>query len=135
MQPAFRAGRNIAMKVPAHEYERTVDFYRNVLGFRQLADTTPGSAETVAFEFGDRVLWIDLVPGLSQAELWLEITADDLDAAAEHLRRNGCARRDEIEPLPEGFGGFWIASPCNIIHLVTADAAQETADTDERRTH
>ncbi len=134
MRPAFSPGRNIAMKVPAHEYERTVDFYRNVLGLHQLADTAPGSAETTAFAFGDKVLWIDRVPGISQAELWLEIATDDLDAAAEHLRRNGCARRDEIEPLPEGFGGFWLASPCNVIHLVTADAAQETATAHEQQT-
>jgi hypothetical protein len=29
------------------------------------------------------------------------------------------ARRDEIEPLPEGFEGFWIASPASIIQIVS----------------
>jgi catechol 2,3-dioxygenase-like lactoylglutathione lyase family enzyme len=125
MPAAFSAGQNIAMKVPAHEYERTVDFYRSVLGFRQLADTAPGSAETTAFAFGDKVLWIDRVPGISQAELWLEIVTDDLAAAEAHFKRHGCVRRDEIEPLPEGFGGFWISSPCNVIHLVAAGAAAD----------
>jgi hypothetical protein len=27
-------------------------------------------------------------------------------------------RRDEIEPLPESFEGFWITSPASIIHIV-----------------
>lgn len=120
MRPTFQAGRNIAMKVPAHEYERTVAFYRDILGFPLLADTPPGSAETAGFEFGDKVLWIDKVAGISQAELWLEVTTDDVEGAAAHFSRHGCARRDEIEPLPEGFSGFWLASPCNVIHLVTA---------------
>jgi len=120
MRPEFVPGRNIAMKVPEHEYERTVAFYRDTLGFRQLADAAPGSAETVAFEFGDKVLWIDNVPSLSQAELWLEVRCADVEAAADYLREHDCARRDGIEPLPEGFSGFWLASPSNIIHLVTA---------------
>lgn len=121
MKPEFRAGRNIAMKVPSHEHERTVAFYRDVLGFRQLAGAAPGSGETAAFEFGDKVLWIDDVPGISQAELWLEVIADDVELAARHLHAHGCVRRDGIEPLPEGFRGFWLANPSNIIHLVAAD--------------
>jgi catechol 2,3-dioxygenase-like lactoylglutathione lyase family enzyme len=118
MKPVFRAGRNIAMKVPEHEYERTVAFYRDTLGFQLLAGTAPGSAETTAFEFGDKVLWIDRVTTLSQAEVWLEVVAEDIDGAAEHLRRQGCLRRDGIEPLPPGFKGFWVANPSNIIHLI-----------------
>lgn len=109
-------GKNIAMKVPSHEFERTVAFYRDVLGLRSLGGTT----EPVRFEFGDKVLWIDDVPTISQAELWLEIVTDDLDAAAAHFAALGVARCDEIEPLPDGFAGFWIASPSNVIHLVTA---------------
>jgi hypothetical protein len=30
-------------------------------------------------------------------------------------------RRDEIEPLPEGFKGFWISNPANIIHLISQE--------------
>jgi catechol 2,3-dioxygenase-like lactoylglutathione lyase family enzyme len=120
MKPVFTPGRNIAMKVPSHEHERTVAFYRDVLGFRQLAGAAEGSGETVAFEFGDKVLWIDDVPGISQAELWLEVITDDVERAAEYLRGQDCVRRDGIEPLPDGFRGFWIASPANIIHLLTA---------------
>jgi catechol 2,3-dioxygenase-like lactoylglutathione lyase family enzyme len=120
MKPVFRAGRNIAMKVPEHEYDRTVAFYRDTLGFRHLADTAPGSAETTAFEFGDKVLWIDRAPGFSQAEMWLEVVTEDMDAAAEYLRARDCVLRDGIEPLPPDFKGFWISSPSNIIHLIAA---------------
>ncbi len=114
----FAGGRNIAMKVPPHLWEATVRFYRDVLALEiiEQATTVPMS---VAFEFGANRLWIDRVDGLSQAELWLELTADDVQAAAEHLKSAGVVRRDEIEQLPAGFEGFWIQNPAAIIHLVS----------------
>ncbi len=119
MKPNFAAGRNIAMKVPPHEYEPTITFYRDVLGLPQITEPASSSTTSVRFAFGDKVLWIDRVPTISQAELWLEVVADDPDRAAAHLDAHGCPRRDEIEPLPDDIPGFWISSPCNIIHLVT----------------
>lgn len=116
MKPTFRPGRNIAMKVPSHEYDRTVRFYREVLGFNEL--TPPGST-ALRFEFGDKVLWLDRMPGLSQSEIWLEVVTDDLDQASEYFNEHECARRDEIEPLPDGFRAFWLSNPANIIHLVS----------------
>jgi catechol 2,3-dioxygenase-like lactoylglutathione lyase family enzyme len=114
----FAAGRNIAMKVPPHLYEATVRFYREVLGLKEITKHAP----SVAFEFGSSQLWIDRVPGMSQAEIWLEVVTDDLAAAAEQLKAAGVVRCDEIEPLPEGFEGFWISSPALIVHLVCQDA-------------
>ena len=32
MEAKFEPGRNIAMKIPTHEHESTVRFYRDVLG-------------------------------------------------------------------------------------------------------
>ncbi len=119
MKPNFTPGRNIAMKVPPHEYEPTITFYRDVLGLPQITEAASSSTTSVRFAFGDKVLWIDCVASLSQAELWLEIATDDLDQAATYLPAHGCTRRDEIEPLPDDLSGFWISSPCNIIHLVT----------------
>jgi catechol 2,3-dioxygenase-like lactoylglutathione lyase family enzyme len=110
----FFAGRNIAMKVPPHLYEATVHFYRDVVGLRQLEKHLP----FVVFEFGANQLWLDNVPALSQAEIWLELATDDLTAAAQYLNQANVVRCDEIEPLPEGFEGFWIANPASIIHLV-----------------
>jgi len=117
MDLEFQPGRNIAMKIPTHEYQATLGFYRDVLRFKELTTAEPGS--TPRFEFGDKVLWLDCVPALSQAEIWLEVVASDIGTAAEYLRAQGCHRRDEIEPLPEGFQAFWISSPSNIIHLVS----------------
>lgn len=113
MRPTFAGGRNIAMKVPPHQHAATVAFYRDVVGLRQL------DGESVSFEFGGNRLWIDCVPGMSQAELWLELVQDDIGAAAEHLTAAGVVRCDDIEPLPQGFKGFWIANPASIVHLVS----------------
>ncbi|MGB2246045.1 MAG: VOC family protein [Alcanivorax sediminis] len=118
MEPTFTPGNNIAMKIPSHEYEATVRFYREVLRFTDITGSEPG--DTPRFQFGDKVLWLDCVAGLSQSEIWLEVVASDIDAAAAYLEAQGVQRRDEIEPLPEGFAAFWIASPNNIIHLLSS---------------
>ena len=114
MNPRFAAGRNIAMKVPPHAYESTLRFYRDVLGLELLKNHLPH----VGFEFGGKQLWVDRVPGLSQAEVWLEIVTDDVRAAAAYFEEAGVVRCDEIEPLPEGHEGFWIMDPASVVlHL------------------
>ncbi len=118
MKPEFTAGNNIAIKVPVHEFDQTVAFYRDILGFEETDASSPDAIESVAFRFGDKKLWIDRIAGISQAEVWLEVLTDDIEAASVYFQRNNCIRRDEIEPLPEGFKAFWLASPANIIHLV-----------------
>lgn len=120
MKPLFKPGQNIAMKVPAHEYESTIAFYRDILGFGQIMEPTDAGSNSVRFEFGDKILWIDCMDGISQAEIWLEVLTDNIDLASEYLDQKQCVRRDEIEVLPEGFEGFWLSNPANIIHLVTA---------------
>ena len=117
-RPTFRGGRNLALKVPPHQLEATVAVYQGVLGLERL----PTEGSSAAFRFGALCLWIDRCPQLAQAELWLEVQADDIGAAAGHLARQGVARCDEIEPLPEGFQGFWIANPAGVVHLVAAPA-------------
>lgn len=113
------------MKIPSHEYEATVSFYRNIIGLAERSASSSDPSDNIVFQFGDKILWIDRVPGLSQAEIWLELVADDMEAAAKHLEAHGIVRRDEIEPLPDGFKGFWVCSPSNIIHLVTSAAETE----------
>lgn len=117
--PLFRPGHNIAMKVPPHQYEATLRFYRDVL---KLEDRSQGSS-SVRFAFGDKTLWIDRVPALSQAEIWLEIVTRDIDQAARVLAAEGVVRCDDIEPLPDGMAAFWISSPAAIVHLVSAPGA------------
>ena len=120
MKTEFRAGRNIAIKVPEHEYDATVAFYRDILALPLLASEAPSATDTTRFEFGDKVLWIDRVTTISQAEIWLEILTDDVDRASTYLQSQGLVRRDGIEPLPDGFQGFWLSSPANVVHLVTS---------------
>ncbi|MEX1211352.1 MAG: hypothetical protein WEA36_00765 [Balneolaceae bacterium] len=119
MKPKFKPGKNIAMKVPTHEYEATVSFYRDLLGFQEIPVKAKDQDHTIRFQFGEKVLWVDKVPSISQAETWFEIVTDDVEGASDYLTNHGCSRRDEIEPLPDDFDGFWISSPSNIIHLVT----------------
>ncbi len=110
----FRAGRNIAMKVPPHQFQATVSFYRDVIGLPHL-----GSHDnSEMFAFGDARLWIDRVAKMSQAEIWLEFQSDDTGKAAEALEASGVTRCDDIELLPDGFDGFWIMNPAGIVHLV-----------------
>jgi catechol 2,3-dioxygenase-like lactoylglutathione lyase family enzyme len=118
----FAAGRNIAMKVPPHEWEATIEFYRDVVGMK-IIEQSQAVPTSICFDFGENRLWIDRVDGLSQAEVWLELKADDLRKAAGHLGSAGVVRRDEIEKLPEGFEGFWIQNPASIIHLVTKNGS------------
>jgi catechol 2,3-dioxygenase-like lactoylglutathione lyase family enzyme len=115
MTMRLAGGRNIALKVPAHQYEATVRFYRDVAGLTPLDNHPPH----VGFEFGANQLWIDRVDGLSQAELWLELVTDDVPQASRHLEAAGVVRCDEIEALPQGFEGFWISNPASIIHIVS----------------
>ena len=119
MKPIFEPGRNIAMKVPPHQFEGTVRFYRDVLPLKQVDFSSSDPYESPGFEFGDKVLWIDKIESMSQAEMWLEIETDDIVEAAKYLEEQKVVRREDIERLPDGFAGFWITSPADIIHLVS----------------
>jgi predicted enzyme related to lactoylglutathione lyase len=118
MKPKFEPGKNIAIKVPPHQFENTVLFYRDVLGLEELDLSPSEQYESVTFKFGDKNLWIDKISSISHAEIWLEIKTDDIEQAAHHFKDYKVVRRDEIEPLPSDFKGFWISSPSNIIHLI-----------------
>ena len=115
MKTSFRPGRNIALKIPPHQFEETVSFYRDTLQLRQL-ESAHGS---IGFDFDGKDLWLDSVDTASHAEVWFEICADDLEAAKAHFQSQKVVRRDEIEKLPPNFEGFWITNPSGTIHLVT----------------
>ncbi len=114
MTAKFHGGIDIAMKVPPHQYQAMIAFYRDIVGLKQIVEKAP----TIGFELGPNKLWIDEAPGMSQAEIWLELFTDNFDEAAAHLANSDVVRCDPIEPLPQGFRGGWITSPANIIHMV-----------------
>lgn len=107
-------GINIAMKVPTHLYDATVAFYRDTLGLETFTEK-PG---IVGFLYGPNRLWIDEVPGYSQAEVWLELFTSDFTEAAARLTAADVVRNDAIEDLGEGFRGGWFFNPAGIVHLV-----------------
>ncbi|MEQ1952316.1 hypothetical protein [Mesorhizobium sp. CN2-181] len=114
MAADIRGGINIAMKVPTHQYEATIAFYRDVVGLKPFTDKAPA----IGFELGPNKLWIDEAPTMSQAEVWLELFSDDHRNALQHLKAAGSVRCDAIEPLGDGFRGGWIMNPANIVHMV-----------------
>lgn len=112
-------GINIAMKVPSHQYEAVVAFYRDTVGLEPFDEKAPAKG----FILGPNRLWIDEAPNYSQAEVWLELFTDDHEAALGGLAEKGVVRCDAVEDLGEGFHGGWIMNPANIVHLVrTPDA-------------
>src|SRR6478752_7371575 len=112
--PQFSGGANIAIKCPAHTYEQTVAFYRDTLALPLIEEEADGCI----FQFGPNRLWVDLVPNLSQPDVWLEVETNDTEAAASFLKVNGVPRRDEVEQLREDFDGFFVSAPNGIVHLV-----------------
>lgn len=116
----FTGGRNIAMKIPPDQFDKTVEFYAR-LGLPM----EPFGEGSIRVDFGAMKLWLDLSPAMSQAELWLEIHAEDADAARQELRRKGVVFADDIEPLPDGFQGFWVKNPAHIVHLVAEPGQDE----------
>ena len=104
-------GVDIAMKVPPHQFQATLAFYRDVIGLKPITDQAPA----VGFHLGPNKLWIDEAPGMSQAEVWLELFTRDFDAAADQLAKAGVVRCDAIELLPDGFFAGWYMAPANIV--------------------
>lgn len=116
-KPRFKPGRNIAMKIPADRYEKTVMFYKDVIGLEPIEE----DENTCSFQFGEMVLWLDKMQNMKHSEIWLEINTNNTKSAAEYLKVKGIHRRDEVEKLPEGLDAFWISNPANVIHLVSKD--------------
>ncbi|MCS2158397.1 hypothetical protein MUU48_16015 [Scandinavium sp. H11S7] len=119
MKAEMKGGIDIALKVPSHQYQQTLDFYRNTIGLEEMTDKAPSTG----FILGPNRLWIDEAPAMSQAEIWLELFTPDFKHAEKHLAEQGVTRCDSVELLPEGFKGGWIMNPCNIVHMVREEEA------------
>ena len=106
------------MKVSPELFDNTVQFYQTILGLPPAHLENPHTGNSVVFDFEGKNLWIDQREGVTQSEIWLEIVADDIEAADIYLSEMGCDRCDEVEPLPNGFKGFWVRGPGSVIHLI-----------------
>jgi len=107
-------GSNIAVKVPAGLFDATVRFYRDTVAL-PVIEERPAS---VGFAFGSVVLWLDRVEHATHAEVWLELTAPDVEAASREMSASGARIADEIEPL-DRTDRHWIIDPAGTVLLLT----------------
>lgn len=103
-------GKNIAIKVPLHKWDETVEFYRDRVGLTVAKELR----NSIGFAFGGMTLWIDKVEKQSQVDVWLELFTDDPDSALETLKS---PKRDELEPLDD-VNGHWTSDPAGVVLLV-----------------
>ncbi len=118
----FRAGTNIAIKIPAERFEATVAFYRDTVGFELTEEDvsdTPTLSRSFSLRFGAVKLWLDCVDSVDRTEVWLEFETDDLAAARQRLAQVGIEPCDDVEPFP-GIGetAHWIRDPAGVVHLL-----------------
>ena len=110
----FTGGPDIAMKLPKARFDETLAFYRDVLGM----DVSRRDGDSFGVAFGPVTLWLDRVDNYAQAEVWLELFTDDVEAATARLAEHGIEPQDELEPLPAGLAAHWISNPAGIPHIV-----------------
>ncbi len=101
MEIRFKGGVNIAMKIPPEKYNETVAFYRDILLFdvEEIPITHPTVLATHRLEFGQNILWLDCVEGISDSKIWFEMCTDDVESAANYLRVNDVTICDEVEEI------------------------------------
>lgn len=115
MNQQFTPGINIAIKIPKNKYEKTVDFYKNILKFKvtEKPIDNPTVSRTHQVKFGDTILWLDCVDNYTHSETWLQLTVPDLNQATEYLESHDVATCDELEKLPQGM--HWIQDPAGTV--------------------
>ncbi|MBE1468560.1 VOC family protein [Kibdelosporangium phytohabitans] len=110
------------MKLPKVRFDRTVAFYRDVLGMEVVessdVDVAVGVPRSVSVQFGPVTLWLDRVDNYSRADLWLELFTDDVELATRHLAGHSVVPQDELEQLPAGMAAHWFTNPVGIPHIV-----------------
>lgn len=115
MNQQFTPGINIAIKIPKNKYEKTVDFYKNILKFKvtEKPIDNPTVSRTHQVKFGDTILWLDCVDNYTHSETWLQLTVPGLNQATEYLESHDVATCDELEKLPQGM--HWIQDPAGTV--------------------
>ena len=115
MEPNFEAGINIAIKIPKSKYEKTVDFYRDILRLKveEIAINNPTISRSHKVSFGNNVLWLDCVDNYTHSETWLQLTVPDVPEATNYLLSKGVETCDELEKLSENM--HWIQDPAGTV--------------------
>ncbi len=115
MDIKFEAGINIAIKIPKSRYDKTVDFYKNILKLEveEKPIDNPTVSRTHEVKFGNNVIWLDCVDNYTHSETWLQLTVANVEQATNYLLSNGVETCDEIEELPENM--HWIQDPAGTV--------------------
>lgn len=125
MNISFNGGRNIAIKIPKSNYEKTVSFYREVLKMEveERPIDNPTVSRTHKVIFGDNTLWLDCVDNYTHSEIWLELKTPDVEKATEYLRSRGTEPRDELEEIPDNM--HWIMDPAGTVFILDKKSKHE----------
>lgn len=110
----FSGGQNIALRIPPQSFDDRLRFCRGPLWLWQLNDFLPSRV----VEFESVPLWPDPVETITQTDVCLALRTPDTKNATAHPERSNMARCDAVESLPEGFDGFRISGPGNIVQPV-----------------
>lgn len=115
MKTEFDAGINIAIKIPKSKYDKTVAFYRDILKLdvQEKPIENPTVSKTHQVKFGNNTIWLDCVDNYTHSEIWLQLTAPDVEEATKYLKSNGVETCDELEELPENM--HWIMDPAGTV--------------------
>lgn len=118
MDVKFEAGINIAIKIPKSKYEKTVDFYRDILKLEveEKSIVNPTVSRTHEVKFGNNIIWLDCVDNYTHSETWLQLTVPDIEEAKNYLHDNSVETCDEIEELPKNM--HWIQDPAGTVFNV-----------------
>lgn len=121
MDISFNGGRNIAVKIPKSKYEKTVDFYRNVLKMEveEKPIDNPTVSRTHKVIFGNNTLWLDCVDNYTHSETWLELKTPNIDQATKYLKSEGIEPCDELEEIPDNI--HWIMDPAGTVFILSSD--------------
>ena len=123
MDTEFRGGVNIAIKIPKSKYEKTVEFYRDILKLDVVEKPikNPTVSRTHQVKFGNNTVWLDCVDNYTRSETWLELNTPDVDRATAYLKSQGVETCDELEEIPENT--HWIMDPAGTVFILSKPGA------------
>ncbi|CAN5487797.1 glyoxalase/bleomycin resistance/dioxygenase family protein [soil metagenome] len=116
--PTFKGGYNIALKIPKYQYEKTLRFYREVLGLDLKKESDVNYEESYSCRFGPIKLWLDRVDNYSKTDVWLELETSDMEKAKDYLQSKEVHFRSELEKLPADLNAHWISDPAGVVFLL-----------------
>lgn len=118
MDIKFEAGINIAIKIPKNKYDKTVEFYKDILKLEveEKPIDNPTVSRTHEVKFGNNILWLDCVDNYTHSETWLQLTVPNVEEATNYLQSSGVETCDELEELPNNM--HWIQDPSGTVFNV-----------------